>query len=382
MSNMLDYLKWRGDLSFSQDPFNEVDNLVFSILCYNDFIGIVPGLEENGSIRLCDAAKIFRETKDTIHIKELPFLKEIPNLLEQASKTERFKNLELSNYIDIVDIESTKQFSATVFKISDELHIIAYRGTDDSLIGWKEDLQMSFLDEIESQKAAVKYTEKVMYDLDSKFILVGHSKGGNLGVYSATFIEENLNSRILVIYNNDGPGFQPKVINSKGYTSILSKLNTFLPESSIIGMLLEHGGKYEVVKSSGLAIFQHNPFSWELEGNAFIRKDGLTKESLNINKTIRAWVTQLSHEERSIFVESLFEILQKSGAETIAELNNEKLIMAQAMIKAYGKMDKDTKEHLKDTIDLLFQEGRRVIKQSITDDIEAFRSRNKKKEEI
>ncbi len=382
MSNMLDYLKWRGDLRFSQDGFNEVDNLIFSVLSYNDFSGIVPELGEAGSIKLCDAAKIFRETKDTIQIKELPFLKKIPNLLEQASKAERFKNLMLSNYIDIIDAESTKQFSATVFKLSDELHIIAYRGTDDSLIGWKEDLQMSFLDEVQSQKAAVEYTEKVMADLDSSFILVGHSKGGNLGVYSAAFVDEKFNSRIFAIYNNDGPGFQPKVINSKGYNNILSKTNIFLPESSIIGMLLEHGGDYEVVKSSGLAIFQHNPFSWELEGKAFIRKDGLTKESLNINKTIRAWVTQLSHEERSIFVESLFEILQKSGAETIVELNNEKLIMTQAMIKAYGKMDKDTKEHLKDTIDLFFQEARKVIRQSITEDIEAFRSRSKKKEEI
>ena len=382
MSNMLDYLKWRGDLSFSQDPFNEVDNLIFSILCYNDFTGIVPSLGEGGSISLYDAAIIFRETKDNDAITELPFLREVPNLLEQASKTERFKNIMLSNYIDIIDAESTKQFSATVFKLSDELHIIAYRGTDDSLIGWKEDLQMSFLDEVQSQKAAVEYTEKVMADLDSSFILVGHSKGGNLGVYSAAFVDEKFNSRIFAIYNNDGPGFQPKVINSKGYNNILSKTNIFLPESSIIGMLLEHGGDYEVVKSSGLAIFQHNPFSWELEGKAFIRKDGLTKESLNINKTIRAWVTQLSHEERSIFVESLFEILQKSGAETIVELNNEKLIMTQAMIKAYGKMDKDTKEHLKDTIDLFFQEARKVIRQSITEDIEAFRSRSKKKEEI
>jgi len=379
---MLDYLKWRGDLSFSQDPFNEVDNLIFSVLCYNDFGGIVPIVGEDGSIKLCDAAKIFKETKVIDGIKDLPFLKEIPNLLEQAAKTERFKQVELSNYTNIIDGESSKQFSALVFKISENFHVIAYRGTDDSLIGWKEDLQMSFLDEVQSQKESILYTEKVMKTLDSKFILVGHSKGGNLGVYAASFINEKFNSRIDKIYNNDGPGFQPKIINSEEYNSILAKANIFLPESSIIGMLLEHGGNYEVVKSKGVAIFQHNPFLWEIEGKVFIRKEGLTKESLNINKTIRAWVTQLSHEERSDFVESLFEILQKSGAKTIAELNNEKLIMAEAMIKAYGKMDKDTKGHLKNTIDLFFKEGGKVIRQSITEDIEAFRNKNKKKEEV
>ena len=128
MSNMLDYLKWRGDLSFSQDPFNEVDNLVFSILCYNDFDGIVPNLGENSSIKLCEAAELFKEKKSTDAIIDLPFLKEIPNLLEQAAKTERFKNIELFNYIDKVDLESVKQFSAVVFRITDYLHIIAYRG--------------------------------------------------------------------------------------------------------------------------------------------------------------------------------------------------------------------------------------------------------------
>lgn len=382
MSNMLDYLKWRGDLTFSQDPFNEVDNLIFSVLSYNNFAEIVPESGEAGSISLFNAAKIFKEIKDISAIKELPFLREIPNLLEEASKTKRFKDVELSNYIDIVNVESTKQFAAVVFKVSNDLHIIAYRGTDNSLIGWKEDLQMSFLEEIQSQKAAVEYTDKVMDSIDSKFIFTGHSKGGNLAVYSAAFIDEKLNSRILAIYNNDGPGFQPKIINSKEYKSILSKKNTLLPESSIIGMLLEHAGEYEVVKSSGLAIFQHNPFLWELEGKTFIRKDGLTKESLNINKTIRAWVTQLSNEERADFVESIFQILQKSGAKTIEELNSEKLIVAEAMIKAYGKMDRETKEHLKNTIDLLFKEGRKVIRQSIADDFEAFRTKNRKKEEI
>lgn len=379
MSNMLDYLKWRGDLTFSQDPFNEVDNLIFSILSYNDFDEIVPKLGQEESIKLCDAAKIFKETKSIDAIIELPFLKEIPNLLEQAAKSVRFKNIELSNFIDKVDIERAKQFSAIVFRISDDLHVIAYRGTDDSLIGWKEDLQMSFLDEVQSQKESVKYTQKIIGNSESKFILVGHSKGGNLGVYAGSFIDEKLNNKILAIYNNDGPGFQPKVIDSKGYINILHKTMTYLPESSIIGMLLEHSGEYEVIKSSGLAILQHNPFLWEIEGKSFIRKDGLTRESLNINKTIRAWITQLTNEERSDFVESLFEILQKSGAETIADLNNEKLIMAEAMIKAYNKMDKSTKEHLKTTIDLFFKEGKKVIMQTISSDIEAFRTKNRKK---
>lgn len=371
MSNIIDYLKWRGDLSFTQDPFNEIDNLIFSVLCYNDFGGIVPNLGENMSVPLCDASKTFKETKDIKHIIDYPFLKEIPNLLEQASKTKRFKNVKLSNYIDIVDIESTKQFSALVFKIEDGLHIIAFRGTDDSLVGWKEDFQMSFLDEVQSQKEAVIYTEKVMEIINSKFILAGHSKGGNLAIFAASFIDEKYNSRIYKIYNNDGPGFQPKIINSKEYKNILPKVNNFLPEASIVGMLLERSGDYKIVKSSGLAVMQHNPFLWELESNAFLKKEELTKESLNINKTISAWITQLSNEERANFVEALFEILQNSGAISTTELRNEKLIIS------YAKMDRNTREHLKDTIEILFKEGRKVFGKSITNNIEIFKTKNK-----
>lgn len=356
MNNILDYLKWRGDLNFSQDPFNEIDNLIFSILCYNDFGGIVPNLGKIDSIALCDASIILKETKDINNIKELPFLKMATNLLEQASKTKRFKNIKLSNYVDNIDIETTKQFSALVFKIEEGLHIIAFRGTDDSLVGWKEDFQMSFLDKVQSQKEAVLYTEKIMEIIDSKFILVGHSKGGNLAIFAASFIDKKYSSRIYKIYNNDGPGFQHKIINSKEYKNILSKIYNFLPESSIIGMLLEQEGDYEIVKSSALVSMQHNPFLWELEANAFIRKDELTEKSLNINKTIRAWIIQLSNEERADFVDSFFGILQNSGAISITDLNNKKLIME------YLKMDKDTKEHLKNTIELLFEEGRKVLR--------------------
>lgn len=381
MSNMLDYLKWRGDLSFSQDPFNEVDNLIFSIICYNEFDGIVPKLGDKGTVKLSQAAERFKKEKNIDAIIDLPFLKEIPNLLEQAGKSKRFGETEISNYINIVDLESTKQFSAVVFKIAKDLHVIAYRGTDDSLIGWKEDLQMSFLDEIQSQAESVSYTEKIFKNIKSNFILVGHSKGGNLAVYAGTLLNNKYEKKIHSIYNNDGPGFQPKVVESKEYKDILHKTSTFLPESSIIGMFLEHGGDYEVVKSKGIAILQHNPFLWELLGKTFIRKEELSKDSLNINRTVRGWITQLTNEERADFVEALFEILEKTGAETIADLNNEKFIMAEAMIKAYSKMDKSTKEHLKTTIDLFFKEGKKVIRQSISQEIEAFRSKTWPKDE-
>jgi hypothetical protein len=372
MGNIYDYLDWRGDLSFNQDDFNEVDNLVLSVLCYNDFSGIVPAAGESGHILLKDAALRFKETKKTEHLKDLPFLKDIPVFLEKAAATKRFGELKLSGYVDQVDIERVKQFSAMVFTIFDDLHFTAFRGTDDSIAGWKEDLQMSFKDEVHSQREAVKYTKWVMENYSGEFYLGGHSKGGNLAVYASANMEGADRESIIEIFNNDGPGFQPEVVKTPGYQAIIEKIVTFLPESSIIGMLLEHGEEYYVVKSSGLAMYQHNPFLWEILGNEFIYKSGLSKEGININKAVRSWLTKLSNEDRERFVNTLFDILQGTGAKSLSDLNNEKIVAADAMIKALKTLDKETQRQLKSTIDLLFAESHKTIIKSITDDISDF----------
>jgi hypothetical protein len=369
MGNIYDYLDWRGDLSFKQDDFNEVDNLVLSVLCYNDFSGIVPAAGESGHILLKDAALRFKETKTTEHLKDLPFLKDTPVFLERAAATKRFGELKLSGYVDQIDIERAKQFSAMVFTIFDDLHFIAFRGTDDSIAGWKEDLQMSFKDEVHSQREAVKYTKWVMENYSGEFYLGGHSKGGNLAVYASANMEGAYRESIVEIYNNDGPGFQPKVVETPGYQAIIEKIVTFLPESSIIGMLLEHGEEYYVVKSSGLAMYQHNPFLWEIMGNEFIYKSGLSKEGININKAVRSWLTKLSNEDRERFVNTLFDILQGTGAKSLSDLNNEKINAADAMIKALKTLDKETQRQLRSTIDLLIAESHKTILKSITNDI-------------
>lgn len=372
MRNINDYLDWRGDLDFRQDGFNEVDNLILSVICYNDFKDIVPSPGGTGCVLLKDAASRFREIKNTDHLKDLPFLKDIPSFLEKAAATKRFGELKLSGYVDQVDMERVKQFSAIVFTIYDDLHFIAFRGTDDSLAGWKENLQMSFKHEVHSQKEAVKYTKWVMENYSGEFYLGGHSKGGNLAVYASANMEGPYRESIIEIFNNDGPGFQPEVVETQGYQAIVEKIVTFLPESSIVGMLLEHGEDYYVVKSSGLAMYQHNPFMWEILGNRFIYKEGLSNEGININKAVRSWLTKLSHDEREKFANTLFDILQGTGAKTLGDLNNEKIAAADAMIKALKTLDKETQRQLRSTIDLLFAESHKTILKTISDDISDF----------
>jgi len=378
MLNLFDYLEWRGDLSFARDSFNEVDNLIMSVLAYVKFEEIVPLETGVGTIPLLKAAERLRETmEEPSSFYSIPFFNQIPKLLFKAAESKRFRDIKLSGYVNQIDYEQSKQFSAVVFSINSKLHFIAFRGTDDSLAGWKEDFQMSFMEEVQAQNQAVIYLERILSNLAGDFYLGGHSKGGNLAVYAASHEPKNIQDRIIGIYNNEGPGFQTNIIQSEGYQSILGKISTLIPKSSVVGMLLEHGEEYRVVSSSETGIVQHNPFSWEVKGRNFVYEKGLTKDSLNINKVLRAWLNQLSMEERAQFVDALFDIIQATGAKTIGELSKEKLALANSMIKTYKNMDTLTQSHLKNSVEIFFKESQKVIKNSINEDINSLFSKKR-----
>lgn len=378
MANIYDYLKWRGDLSFEKDEFNEIDNLVLSILTYIDFGGIVASVDDDESILLKDAYDIYIKSKDVSHLKDLPFLKDIPEFFKIAANTNRFGNISLSSYENQLDDDLSKQFSATVFTLEEDYYFIGFRGTDDNLAGWKEDLQMSFKDEVQSQKEAVLYLNKVLSKFNGEFILGGHSKGGNLAIYATSNVNVNSADRIVEIYSNDGPGFQKEFLEKEGYLRIKDRIISIVPESSVVGLLMEQSVERQVVSSKGITIFQHNPFLWEVMGKSFIYKEGLTKESLGINSTINSWLGSLSNNERENFVNSLFEVIQGTGAKTLSEINSEKLAVADGLIKTFKNMGKETQENLKNVMDLLFQEGNKTFRKIITDDISNFLEKRRK----
>lgn len=384
MQNIFDYLDWRGDLSFAQDGFNEVDNLIFSVLAYLEFEGILPSESAKNSISLTKAGEKYfkglahQKLQNSIN----PFFREIPKLLVKASLATRFKEIKLSSYVNLVDHELCNQFSAMVFSISQEEHFIAFRGTDDTLAGWKEDFQMSFRDEVKAQRDAISYVEKAVGKYQGKLYLGGHSKGGNLAVYSAAAMEPEVQGRIIGVYNNDGPGFLSHVLEREGYQRILDRIHTFVPKSSVVGMLLEHGEEYITVNSNGLSVMQHNPFSWEVRGSYFVYEKNLTKGSKNFNKTIRLWLNQLSMEQRAEFVDALFDILQATGATTVSDLSQKKLTLANDMIKSYKTLDPLTKSHLKKILKIFFDKTQKVWISSFEADVASLLARKpaKKKE--
>jgi hypothetical protein len=212
MAKLLDYLEWRGDLSFNQDPCNEIDSLILSILSYADFNNLVPQEADSSAPSLAEVAEKFLEQiKKTEQEETIAFFKEIPEFFKKVAATRRFGEIIPIGFKDQTDRDKTIQFAAITFMLTPQIHFVAFRGTDTSLVGWKEDLQMSFMDEVPAQIQAAIYLKHMLNQLVGDIIIGGHSKGGNLAVYAAMNVPTEHAKRIVSVYNNDGPGFQTHV---------------------------------------------------------------------------------------------------------------------------------------------------------------------------
>lgn len=352
MANMMDYIDWRGDLSFSEAPINEVDTLILSQICYVDFENIVSS-SFNKPIMLSSAVKTYLRR----HKGEPAYLgaivpSEIIALMSKAAYSKRFSSVRICGYVNIICDDREMQFSAMTFLINESLAFVAYRGTDDTIIGWKEDFNMSFMHPVPAQTEAVSYLEAAAATRREKFYLGGHSKGGNLAVYALTKCSPEAKARVLEAYNHDGPGFSREFIDSPQYDSVRSRIRSIVPQSSVVGMLLEHEEKYDVIKSTQNGIMQHDSFSWEVMGGSFIHLDTVTKESKFIDRTVKQWLSELSPEERESFVDKLYEALCSTNAKTLTELNADK----KSLVKAISGLDEETRSVAMKYIKLIFAE--------------------------
>ena len=316
MADMFAYLTWRGDLSFGAVPLNCVDALILSSLVYCDFAGIVP---EDGTtpVPLQEAAAAFLALPNP---ETRVRVKNDLRLLESAAAAPRFQTVLLSHYRIILIPEADTQFAAMAVSLPDGTVFLVFRGTDYSLTGWKEDFNMAFSDSIPAQREAAAYTAAFAAEHPVLLRLGGHSKGGNLAVYAAAQAPEALRSRILTVYNLDGPGFTENFLAAPGYRAMVPRIRTFVPESSIIGILLEHEGDYTVIASRQVGILQHEPYSWEILGGDFIRVKQMAGHAQFVDRTIRNWIRDMSNAERSAYVEALFGLLSSGGAERVQDL--------------------------------------------------------------
>ena len=322
MASMFDYLQWRGDLSFTQDPPNAVDALIFSALSYIQFGGSVER-EPRNPMLLRNAAEEFFLLED---FKSRVRVEKDLELLRMAAETVRFGYSRLCMYQDHYIPQQETQFAAVTFLLDDGSAFLAFRGTDDTLIGWKEDFNMSFQQTVPAQRLALQYTRNVASEYMVPMRLGGHSKGGNVAVFAAARSSPMIQQRILEVYNNDGPGFTDYMIGDPGYIAMVPRIKTFVPQSSVIGMLLEHEEPYTVIRSKQVSLLQHEPYSWEIMGKSLIPVQEMTIDSRFLDVAIKIWFSEMTNQERNRLVDVMFGLLGTGGVETTMEILHPKNI--------------------------------------------------------
>lgn len=355
MANILDYLNWRGDVPLALDGFNEVDNLLMAKLVHINFADIVPGPESVGGVALCDAAaayfKRYGESGEDMGALVPP---EIPELLRALAASRRFREIRLGGYEAILDEKKEEQFAAMCMELGDGTVYCAFRGTDDTLIGWKEDLNLGIMDTIPSQGQALSYLEGAAARYAARQLRVGgHSKGGNLAAYSAIYASEETQQRIVRVYNNDGPGFKSNVEETPGYRRVAGKIVSIVPQASVVGQMLERLPQPVVVHSTGSGIGQHNGFTWEVYGCEFVHLPDFSRGGKRTEETLDSIAEELSGAQREAFVKALYEVLTGTGARTLSDLNEEKLKSASGMLKTYRDLDDETRKALSSAMKLL-----------------------------
>ncbi len=346
MANIFDYLEWRGDLSIDIDKFNEIDNLILARLSYFPFDDLI----NNEELTLQEVYEKYEKIGTVGRILQ----KEDIDLFPALANNARFGKLKVTNFVNKLDVITEKQFSAITIILPDDTLYVSYRGTDNTIIGWKEDFNMSFSELVPSQTDAVEYLESIAKKYDYKIRVGGHSKGGNLAVYAATFCNKSIQDRIINVYNNDGPGFCDKVVECDEYKNILSRVHTYIPQTSIIGRLLNHKEETTILKSTQTGIMQHDLYTWQLVRNHFI-KDELTSSSEFIDHTITDWLKEVRPEQREKFIDIFFEVLNTTQVETLSEFSNNKFTNAITMLKTYKNIDEESKEIMMKTLNVFFE---------------------------
>ena len=335
-------------------PFTEVDNLIFSKLIYFDF-DEVP-LERPVTLR-----EYFQRYQRLEEPKIYGSNSPVP-LLEACARSERFGSTVIREFRAILDTERQTQFAAATFEMSEGSCYVAYRGTDSSLVGWREDFNLMYMEETPAQGEAVAYLERIMDEVPGRVLVGGHSKGGNLAVYAAAFCRKEYRDRIAAVYSNDGPGFNRHIGESPEYGEVLPKVRLIIPESSMIGIIFSYGMKKEIIKCSvDGAAQQHNPYTWLVERETFVRAGQQTYSSLFLDETLKKWFDSLDEENRRGFVSTIFDALDASGAATLEELNQKKWLSYNAILKATHTLSQDAKDNFRETLKKLALASRDVL---------------------
>ena len=338
MANLFDYLTWRGDLPLTLVPLGEADAALLAMLCYND-MGDLAATAEGLSLRdVAVYADACNKPANDLARRRL-------DALYAMAASRRFEGLRICRYVNRRDTAARVQFSAMTAVTGDGAVLICFRGTDSTLVGWREDFDMSY-ETVPAQEAAVRYLAQTAAVLPGPILLTGHSKGGNLAFYASAHADEATQARIAAAYSFDGPGLDPATSAGEGYRRVEDRLKLYIPQSSVVGLLMDAHDRRQVVRSDAVGLMQHDVFSWQMSGPLFERAKETTFSSQLLDKSLHDWLNQATREQRHSFVDGVFRLLEASGAATTAEMKTLLVRNAPNVIQAGIDMDPDARRML------------------------------------
>lgn len=355
MANINDYLLWRGDIPINSTfKFNEIDSMILARFSYLRFDKINMSKKET-------IESISKKMKG-LDNEEFRYNGD-KELITYLGQSKRFKDMVVTDYVENNEKEQEQQFGAVTIHISDKELYISYIGTDSSIYGWKEDFNMAFMDSVPCQIEGKKYAEKIaeLYQ-DKKIRIGGHSKGGNVAIYSAITLPREITKRIIKIYNYDGPGFNETIIKKYKSSSIIKKIETYFPQDSVIGRIMEHEEKCTVVFSTEKGLYQHDIYSWQVLKDDLIKSENLTDTSEVINSTLNDWLANTTNEQRKIFFDGIFELFYATDANTFGEISNNLSKNMTTILKTYREIDEKDRKTINKMLRLFAKAYVNVIK--------------------
>lgn len=341
---ILTYIKDNADKDFKELPFNEADNLILCQLSYLDYAGLVPGVEnESPSVYLKD---IFENAGYENIFKKYWYVENNKALIEMMVNSKRFGDLRMNFYSDIYNEEKDAQFAAVTYILGDGSVYIAYRGTDATLVGWKEDVKLAYSKPTRAQELALGYIKEVAGKIAGNFRCGGHSKGGNLAVYASMMCEKSISDRILDIYSNDGPGFRPEVISNRNVDALDERFHKFIPRESIVGIIMNEDDDFDIIDSYSIGTMQHNLYTWKCndEGH-LVTLSNMGSFKTTSDKALNEWIYSLSTEEIDSFIEDLFAIFTSADAKDVFDLIVDPKKTITSMLSTYKNLNEESKEN-------------------------------------
>ena len=348
MKNMLDYIKEFGHVSFEERAFSEIDALVLTELEYLPLENVVPS-DENGEnfVTVKEITEYMQEHKQELFDENPMMITEERHEVSQViADAPRFQSLKFFGVVSEWDKDTTKQFAAVTVEVEPSVRLVVFRGTDETLIGWKEDFLMTYSPLVAAQTDAKEYLAKQASLWGGDLMVSGHSKGGNLALYAAATQEEDVQLRIVDIFCFDSPGLYRSVLETKGYQNIVPLAMRYIPQDALVGLMLESEVPYVIVKSDAVGAMQHSAMTWGIEDGQFIKVDKLTKNSLLNDQTFKKWTESVSDEELELFWNVFFELLFTVGIETVNDVYGQFMHYVQEFLKAAGEMDEEKRELL------------------------------------